>query len=282
MGITDTKITSIKKTNDAMFKALFRSMEMRNVLASFLSEITGIEKELLIHAAYIGGELTKEYVNEKGQSADVVVKLEDDTKTIVIEMNQELSNFKIQDKLRGALKVFIASTKVGEKRYHQVSLININDFNYYHVEGGVQIFQMRDQYGNFYINNNIVIYDVVLDNLLKEDYNNIVLKKFAEFMKTDEISKLKEIFGGDEEYMEAAHKVEELAEDPDMIFYYNYEEKKQEELEFVRAESFENGVEHGIKQEKYATAKELIKSGIDLETISKCTNIPIEELEEMR
>ena len=94
--------------------------------------------------------------------------------------------------------------------------------------------------------------------------------------------------------MEAVKKVEELAEDPDMIFYYNYEEKKQEELEFVRAESFENGmnegiergikqgIERGVKQEKYATAKELIKSGIDLKTISKCTNISIEELEIMK
>ena len=39
------KLEEINMLNDAMFKALFRSMEARDMVASFLSSSTGLEKE---------------------------------------------------------------------------------------------------------------------------------------------------------------------------------------------------------------------------------------------
>ena len=45
----------INLMNDQLFKAFFRSIEARKMIASFLSSLTGIDKETLINAKYIGG-----------------------------------------------------------------------------------------------------------------------------------------------------------------------------------------------------------------------------------
>ena len=47
--------------NDAVAKAFLRSKEARMIVASFLSEVTGIDKSVLMNATYTGGEIPKIY-----------------------------------------------------------------------------------------------------------------------------------------------------------------------------------------------------------------------------
>ena len=52
---TEVNTKEINLMNDQLFKAFFRSIEARKMIASFLSSVTGIDKEILINAKYIGG-----------------------------------------------------------------------------------------------------------------------------------------------------------------------------------------------------------------------------------
>lgn len=57
--IMKTKIEEINMYNDHLFKSLIRSDEAREVVSTFLSKLTGIDKERLINASYQGGEIPK-------------------------------------------------------------------------------------------------------------------------------------------------------------------------------------------------------------------------------
>ena len=54
--------------NDACFKTFFRSIEARGMFSRFLSALTGISKEALLNAKYVGGELTKSKLTERGKA----------------------------------------------------------------------------------------------------------------------------------------------------------------------------------------------------------------------
>jgi len=75
--------------NDKLFKAFFTSIEARGMVSSFLSAITGIDKEKFINATYIGGLEEPINVNkEKGKRTDIIVKV-DNYNRIIVEMNSK-------------------------------------------------------------------------------------------------------------------------------------------------------------------------------------------------
>ena len=48
--------------NDALLKAVFTSYEARDMVSSFLSDVTGIPKEDLMNATYQRGEIPKQNI----------------------------------------------------------------------------------------------------------------------------------------------------------------------------------------------------------------------------
>lgn len=83
--------TEINLINDAMFKALFRSVEARKVVSEVISVLTGIDKDILMKADYQGGEIPKKNIKEKGKVSDVIIKIDNNNK-IIVEMNQSYTN----------------------------------------------------------------------------------------------------------------------------------------------------------------------------------------------
>ena len=81
----------INLLNDAMFKALFRSEEARDIIANVISILLGIDKEKLVYAEYNSGELVKNKLFEKGKVCDIIIKIDNDNK-IILEMNGSLNN----------------------------------------------------------------------------------------------------------------------------------------------------------------------------------------------
>lgn len=296
------KKTDLNKMNDAAFKAIFRSEEARGILSTFLQQVTNIPKNAFMSASYVGGELTKGFINEKGQTADILIKIDSLNKKLLVEMNQTIGNYKNQDKVRGAMKIAVESKEQGEEdkkkkdkekdKELEISLININNFNLYNVNVGIQIFKHRDQLGNKHIVNTLTTYDIVLENLLNPEYNDdIVLRKFAEFLKTDCFKTLREIFEGDEEYMDAINKAESLSMDPDFNVYYDYEEnlKKSMELDLEQAkmdglaEGHTTGLTEGHAMGLAEGQKQFIckmhEKGMSVQEISSMLELSEDEIE---
>ena len=65
----------INLANDAMFKSLVRSPEARSIVLNLIQDLTQISFEFLQKAEFMGGEIPKAHINEKGKSLMWLSKL---------------------------------------------------------------------------------------------------------------------------------------------------------------------------------------------------------------
>ena len=69
---------------------------------------------------------------------------------------------------------------------------------------------------------------------------------------------MKNEFKGDDDYMAAIRKVEDLSTDPDFVGYYDVEEARKWDLEDMKDTGIRIGEERGSKKEKFEIAKKLL------------------------
>ncbi len=243
--VTEKRIlTEISLMNDAAFKAFFRSRKARGLVSTFLSEVTGISKEKFMEAEFVGGELPKQIITEKGKTADVLIIL-NNRQFVILEANTSLTNTLLQKNLSYATSVYSEATRIKETEYPRVTLVNMDLFNRHHTTDAIIEYQMQDKKERYYLRDSLIIYDIVLENLKLPGYTNIVLKKFGTFLTTESLKELEQLSRGDKEYMDAFQKIEDLARDEDFIGYYDYEERRKWEEDSLKREMKEEGRAEG-------------------------------------
>ena len=124
---SEGNLVTINMCNDYLFKALFRSIDARAVVAGFLSEVTGIDYDVLFSANYQAGELTKQNEDEKAKISDCIVRISEREK-IVVEMNNSKAKYTIKKAISYAFSVITESTGINDN-YPDVTLVNIDNFN---------------------------------------------------------------------------------------------------------------------------------------------------------
>ena len=129
--------------NDAMFKAVFRSIEARKIVVSILSKLTGIEEERLSKADFQGGELVKRKITEKKKESDIIVKVTDREK-IIVEINGSGTNREIFKKNSEYAFSIIVETTTSSSKYANIILINIDNFNRYKSKRPILTYKLRD------------------------------------------------------------------------------------------------------------------------------------------
>ena len=126
-------ITQINMLNDALLKALFRSQEARNMIASFLSSITKISKEKLMTAEYVGGEHPKRRLYEKGKTSDIIVII-DNRNRIIVEVNQYQTDHIFEKNSTYTYSNLLEATRISQIDYPKIILVNIDNMNYYETD----------------------------------------------------------------------------------------------------------------------------------------------------
>ena len=282
----DKQVVRLKEpfhpTNDAFFKSVFRSIEARGVVADFLNAVTGIPKDKLMNADYVGGEHAKTKLIEKTKTSDVIVKLSEEEK-IVVEMNKRYKDNQFTKNTEYAFTVKVESTK-SSKKYSKIFLINIDNYNFFNTKEPLLHFKLRDEFGHIE-NESYNSIHLILENLVNKEYNKNIderIIKFAKFLKTTTIKEMGEKFKGDNDYMAAIRKVEDLSTDPEFIGYYDLEEAHEQDIEDAIATGTRQGIEQGTRQEKIEIAKNMLSKDIDLEIILECTNLSLEEIKKLK
>ena len=273
--------------NDAVAKAFLRSKEARMIVASFLSEVTGIDKSVLMNATYTGGEIPKRRSYEKNKESDVMILI-DELNRIIIEVNQ----FNTENLYRKNTEYAMASILEMTKRksniqYPKVILVSLDNFNSFHTKRPILTFLPRDEEGH--IENELYqSIHIILDNAVNNEYNKDIpeeVVKFAKLLKAKSIDELVEEFEGDEEYMEAVGKLEELVMDPDFAGAYDKGAKTEWLLEDMRLTGMHEGEAIGISkgkiEEKLEIAKNMLNQNMNVNLISNVTGLSIEELESL-
>jgi predicted transposase/invertase (TIGR01784 family) len=281
---TKTSLQNVNLLNDAMFKALFRSVEAREMVSKFLNAITGIPVNDLMNASYQGGELPKKNIKEKGKTSDIIIRIEND-KHIILECNQHYSDNIFKKNTSYLFSIASEKIKINEKIYPQVILVNIDNFNIYETKKPILHFMLRDKEG--IIEHNLYnSFHIILENIGNTKYNiDTEIKKVSELLKMTQIREMKEKFKGDESYMAAIRKVEDLSTDPNFIGYYDIEEARRQDLEDMKNTGIrigmEKGIEQGIEQRNIDIAKKMINENEPIEKIMNYTSLSKEELENL-
>ena len=285
----------INLLNDAMFKALFRSIEARGVVSEVISNLTGIDKEILMKADYQGGELPKKKITEKGKISDVIIKIDDNNK-IIVEMNQNYTNNIFNKNISYAFSVAsetILKDRIKNKyEYPRVILISFDNFDRFNTKKGVVCCRIQDEEGHIETDQ-YTSYHILLDKKVNREYNNIEVEKLVNFLNQKDIEGLKSKYEGDEEYMSCIRKVEELSTDPNFVGYYDLEEAHRQDIassydtgleegmEKGIEQGMEKGIKQGIEQEKLAIAKNMLKEKIEISLISKMTGLSVDIIKEL-
>ena len=274
-------IKEVNMLNDALFKALFRSVEAREMVSNCLSKLTGIDANKIRNAEYQGGELSKKILSEKGKTADIIIKIEDNNR-IILEMNQHASKTIFEKNTSYAFSIASEITNSGSEDYPSVIMINFDNFNRYHTQRGILNFKLRDEEGHIETEQYHSIH-LVLENIIDKQYNvDNEIQKMVKLLRCKTIEEMEEKFKGDDVYMAAIRKVEDLSTDPNFIGYYDKEEAIKRDLEDMRETGYDEGMEEGLvkgkKNEKIEIAKTMYQDNVSTEMISKYTGLTIEEI----
>ena len=264
---------NVNLLNDHLFKALFRSVETRDLVASFLSKITNIDFDQLKNADFQGGEISKKNIHEKAKVSDIIIKLEDHNR-IIIEMNQFKSNHIFEKNTSYAFSLYSELIPIHSKHYPKIFLINIDNFNHFKTDKGILSFKLRDEDGHIETDKYESIH-LIIENIIKAEYNGDKdIKKTIQLLKETNIDDMKKKYKGDAKYMAAVRRVEDLSTDPNFIGYYDKEEAIQQDLD----DMWETGYDEGIKE----IINKMVANGFDDTMITKITGISLEELQKMK
>ncbi len=263
--------------NDAMFKSVIRSEEARPLVNEFLHYLTSIQMEKLEEATFMGGEIPKNHIEEKGKISDVLIKVENSQIMIVLEMNQYETKEIFEKNTSYAYAINTIQNKKKRKRI-QTILINFDAFNPFETKKPVLCFKMRDEDGHVETEQHLS-YHLLLENSKENTYN--IAKEILEFMdffkRYESIEKLKAKYEGKEGFKGMVKKVEDLTGNGDFILYYDLEEKHKEDNEG----SYELGIERGSKKEKIEIAKKLKELDVPIDKIITSTGLTKKEIEEL-
>ena len=291
--IMDVKVLKeIDVLKDSMFKAVFRSEEAREMVSVCLSKLTGIDVKQIRNAEYQGGELSKKIMSEKGKNSDLIIKIKNDNR-IILEMNRQHTKHLFEKNTSYAFSIASEMIKSGSEEYPNVILINFDNFNTFRTQRGILNFKLRDEEGHIETEQYHSIH-LVLENILDERYNiDETIKKLAKFLKCKTIEEMKEEFKGDEMYMAAVRKVEDLSTDPNFVGYYDIEEAHRQDIADARETGYDEGMEAGLeegknigieegkKQNQIEIVKSMYKEEISIDTIAKCTGLTAQEIEQI-
>lgn len=270
-------ITQINMLNDALLKALFRSQEARDMIASFLSSITGISKEKLMTAEYVGGEHPKRRLYEKGKTSDIIVII-DNRNRIIVEVNQYQTDYIFEKNSTYAYSNLLEATRISQIDYPKIILVNIDNMNYYETDRPMLNFKSMDE--ESHIENDLYTsIHLILANIVNSKYNiDKEIEKFGRLLKMKTLEEMKEEFREDEAYMSGIKKIEELVMNPEFAGLYDIEERRQRDIIDSKLTGLREGRLDGIRE----IARMMLKKGIDIKVISECTSLTEEELNKLK
>ena len=294
---------------DTIFKAVFT--EEDNLLAKMVSDITGIDYELLKDNIILETtELPISTKNEKAKRCDFVLRIIDD-KIINLELNAYRYNGLIIKNLSYLFQLFTSSSKKGEEYNDDLVVMQIN-LNCYKDELFKPLSKyllQEDNTHKIYVKN-LAIFDLNvvkchelyynLDN--KEDIPNYI--RWGALIYCNNINDIPDIVEGiltNEERNRIMSKLSKLTRED--LFYTEEEalewaewerrsiiteirekaiaEVKAEALAEAKAEALSEGQTKGKEETTKDLILSMIENGATLEFVSKVTNKTIEEINDI-
>ena len=289
---------------DEVFKSVLQDKESEGYLVDIINNVTGIKKDYMKgNIVFKNVELPKNSVGEKGKATDLIVEIKENI--INLEMNKNYYEG-LYDKNDSYLeKIKEGSITRGQIYPRRKKIIQINFDNFKIFDERIIIkFEMIDKErglvrSKYVYNSDVEIYHVNLQKIKEKYYNKEKLSRFEKellMMTLDDERELKDVSKGDKEMEYVAKKISKVSKEEEMQGIYDIEERQEFIQNRIREyamidgykegydEGTKKGIEEGIKKGVSTTKKEIaiemLKNGIDYDTIEKITKIKKEDLKD--
>lgn len=282
----------ITLASDIMFSTMFcnesRIKYSAKLLSYFLKDLS--YEKILHNMKMVNQELDKKYVFEKATRADYVASIDGDY--VMIEMNNN-HNFYIIDRNIGYLDRVYArgverGTDIKKDTYNYCIQLNLNNFSFVGNDKTYDIFYLQNEEGKLLTNKKIFI-QIYIPNVMKKCYNGDKLTDLEKYLYTlfeKDIDKSLVVGEDDIVMKDYVNEAVEASGKEEVVDYYVKEwELWDGGLTEGRRKGYEQGIKEGIEKGKNESKKEtaiaFLKKGVEIETVSECTGLPLDEVKKL-
>ena len=259
--------------SDTTFKYLFKCEETRKVLEDLIFKIANIdlsEYELMDNEINSGNQL-------KDFRLDIVLKK--GNSIVSIEMNEQVTDY-ILNKNHTYLYRLAGNVYEKGRKYDNAYVTQIN-FNHCYspkrkgrMSSGIKEFGLRDLEGEFTIDG-IKDYEIYLLNYKNICYNkDNLLESYLSLFTAKSIEDLRKISSNNKEMTIIVDELERLNSDKYFGALYDNE--------IVQKKLQNSAWAEGALKKAQKIALALLEKGIDIQMISECTDLSVEEIENLK
>ena len=272
--------------SDSMFKTMINNESRMEYICYLIASIFNEDyNEVLKNTKFIKNNIDKYKNEESNKTVDLLCKIKG--KILNVEVNNNTSKSSLERNLGYMFSLYSANMKRGHKyNFNEVIQININNFrfkgrkdvleecyitNINHIPKDINDFQIYS--------NKIRIINIYLSNIRKKDYNKLKLyEKLLLIFNENDNQLLKNLSKGDEIMEKYVKESKEASEQDEVIGMYD-KELHDEKLRLAENDEYR---EKGKQEKAKETALKLLQKNIDLNIISECTGISLEELKKLK
>ena len=275
--------------NAVMFEVMFNNTKRKKYVAFILSEILKRPfKEIYDNLEFEKDKLDKDNYFEKGETVDLICKLDDIIYNV--EMN---SNPNISALIRNivyATTILKQKSKKNDRgyNYNDVISINLNNFSFKGDDRVMVDYALRDALGEMLTDKIKIVY-ITLPKIREKYYNKeelSPLEKFLVVINEGNRDGLEEIMKENKIMEDYRRDAERASSDEEIVGLYNKKEDEERihlnELDRKYEEGIKDGFESGIKEGKLDMLKNMIQKKLDDKYIMSIAEINEEELNKIK
>ena len=276
---------------DITFKEVFLNPNNEDLLESLLEDILKVKieiKKILPTELIVGNNI----INSKRVDALILAT----NKKIEIEINASINEYVYIRNTAYICNIYSTNALVGDSYNQDIDIIQINLTWGLDYKESKREFRISDKNGNVYIKNLLII------EINMEYYKKIWYSKDEKKIKENELLVMLDLNEGELKKMPKSDKISEkyvesvtiLNNDPFFQEYMSHEEDQRKMQNSLIREAEDTGYEKGIKlgeekglklgeeKGKIKMVENMLNEKIDINTISKISNLSIEKINKIK
>lgn len=268
---------------DKTFKEVFLNPKNEDLLESLLEDILKVKieiKKILPTELITGNNIIK------SKRVDALILATN--KKIEIEINASINEYVYIRNTAYICNIYSTNALVGDSYNQNIDIIQINLTWGLDYEESKREFRISDKNGNVYIKNLLII------EINMEYYKKIWYSKDEKKIKENELLVMLDLNEGELKKMPKSDKISEkyvesvtiLNNDPFFQEYMSQEEDQRKMQNSLIREAEDTGYEKGIKfgeeKGKIKMVENMLNEKIDINTISKISNLSIEKINKIK
>lgn len=279
-----TELEFILLVSDTTFKYLYKNIKTRKWIDDIIRKKFSLDLsnyELVDNESNTGNSV-KDYRMD--------IKLRNGKETIIIEMNNDYYEFlqakNYQYLFREAGSMYDVGEDYGDKKTRLILFNNFKNKKSPEIKTGNFIFE--DPLNHITIDD-IESYEIYLPNFKKICYDSDEVDVSLSLFSATSFGEMRELTQNPKD-IEVIKELERLAMDEEFKIHYDQEAVRKKTENSIRKESYEKGlvqgieqgIEKGMEQKNVEIVKNMLKKNIDIKTISECTGLPVEDINNLK